>query len=102
MPKNDVERRIVVPRSVARRWVARVAHAEYRFQVFIVQDVRNISGLLRSFRDKKASMEGVPEIPDLGVKDHFETIEVWSSDHDAIVKLNDWFENRNFETTGVW
>jgi len=68
----------------------------------MAQDGRNLPGLLRSFRDKKATMEGVPLIPDLGVKEHFESIEVWSSDHDALVKLKDWFEKRNLETTGVW
>ena len=98
----DVERRVVMSRAVARRWVSRVAHAEYRFQIFLGQEGGKLPGLLHSFRDRKAGLEGVPAIPDLGLKEHFEAIEVWSSDHDALVKLAGWFEKRGYETTGVW
>jgi hypothetical protein len=100
---NQVEKRVVMPKTVAKRWVARIAHAEYRFKILLgTQEVKGLPGLLRSFRDRKVAMAGVEPLPDLGVKENFDYIEVWSSNHDGIVKLKDWFERRGFETTGVW
>lgn len=100
---NQVEKRVVMSKTVAKRWVARIAHAEYRFKILLgTQEVKGLPGLLRSFRDRKVAMAGVEPLPDLGVKENFDYIEVWSSSHDGIVKLKDWFEKRGFETTGVW
>ena len=100
---NQIEKRVVMPRVVARRWLVRVAHAEYRFKILLgAQGLKNMPGLLRSFRDKRVRMAGVDPLPDLGVKESFDYIEVWSSNHDGIVNLKDWFEKRGFETTGVW
>lgn len=100
---SKVEKRVVMTKTVARRWVARVAHAEYRFKILLgSQEQKGLPGLLRSFRDRRIAMSGVGPLPDLGVKENFDYIEVWSSDHDGIVNLKDWFEKRGFETTGVW
>jgi len=80
-----------------------MAHAEYRFSVlFGAREIRNLPGLLRSFRDGKVAMEDVPQIHDLGVKESFDTVSVWSTDREGLIKLKDWFEKRGFETTGVW
>lgn len=102
MPKQ-VEKRVVMTRNVARRWVAKVAHAEYRFKILLgSQEIKNLPGLLRSFRDKRIAMSGMTPLPDLGVRENFDSIEVWSSNHEGIVHLKDWVEKRGLETTGVW
>ncbi|MHC4780376.1 MAG: hypothetical protein ACYTFG_17540, partial [Planctomycetota bacterium] len=75
----EAEKRVVMAKRVARRWLRRVAHAEYRFQVFLgAREVKNLPSLLRSFRDGKIAMEGVSRIPDLGVKESFDSLSVWS------------------------
>lgn len=80
-----------------------MAHTEHRFTVlFGAREIRNLPGLLRSFRDGKVAMADVPRITDLGVKEGFDSVEVWSSDRESLVALKDWFEKRGFETTGVW
>lgn len=99
----DSEKRVVMARRVAQRWLRRVAHAEYRFDVlFGAREIKNLPGLLRSFRDGKVAMEGVPTIADLGVNERFDALSVWSSDRKGLIQLKDWFEKRGFETTGVW
>ena len=99
----DAEKRVVMAKRVARRWLRRVAHAEYRFSVLLgSREVKNLPSLLRSFRDGKVAMEEVPRIPDLGVREAFDSVSVWSSDRTALIQLKDWFETRGFETTGVW
>lgn len=90
-------------KRVARRWLRRVATSEYRFEVlFGAREIRNLPGVLRSFRDGKIAMEGVPTISDLGVRETFDSISMWSSDRKGLIALKDWFEKRGFETTGVW
>jgi hypothetical protein len=99
----ESEKRIVMVKRVAQRWIRRAAHAEYRFQVlFGAREIKNLPNLLRSFRDGKVAMEEVPRIPDLGIKEAFDSISVWSRDREALIQLKDWFEKRGFETTGVW
>ena len=103
MPDPRPERKIIMARRVARRWVARVAEPEYRFQVLAGPfDFRNLPNLLRAFRDGKVAVEGIKAIPDLGVKEEAESVSVWSKDREALLALNKWFEGRGFETTGVW
>lgn len=97
------EKRVVMAKRVARKWLRRVARSEYRFQVlFGAREIKNLPGLLRSFRDGKVAMEGVGRIPDMGISEDFDSISVWSSNREAIVQLKDWFEKRGFETTGLW
>lgn len=100
---EQVEKRVVMARRVAARWIARKATAEYRFSVLLGQrEIRNLPNLLRSLRDGKISMEGVPAIPDLGVFEEFDKVSMWSNDREALAKLSSWFERRGFETTGIW
>jgi len=101
--KNTTERRVINPRAVAGRWIRRVAKAEYRLKILYGPiEVKNLPNLLRSFRDGKVAMDGVPSLRDMGVKEEFDAVEVWSRNRVALVALKDWFENRGFETTGVW
>jgi len=100
---QDNEKRIVMARRVARRWVSRIATAEFRFSVLYgAKDYRYIPGLLRSQRDGKVAMAGVPTIPDLGIRESFDCVTLWSSNREAMLSLQSWFERRGFETTGVW
>lgn len=90
-------------RKVAARWVHRIAKAEFRIRIFYgAQEYRNLPNLLRSFRDGKTKIAGVHPIPDLGVKEDFDAIEVWSGDYAALASLGKWAEERGFETSGVW
>lgn len=96
-------KRVVMAKRVAARWIARKAKAEYRFSVLLgAREIRNLPNLLRSMRDAKLAMVDVPIIPDLGVQEAFDKITLWSSDREAMLKLCNWFERRGFDTTGVW
>ncbi len=97
------QKRVVMIKRVARKWVARIAHPEYRFRVLLgAREIRNLPGLLRSFRDGKITMGDVPRVADLGIKEGFDSLAVWSKDREGLLKLSEWFEKRGFETTGVW
>lgn len=102
MPDRGTEKRVVMAHNVARRWIGRVARAEYRVRVLYgATDFKNLTNLLRCFRDGKVAMKGLAKIPDMGIKEDFDGIDVWSSDREALVMLNTWFESKGFETSGV-
>lgn len=103
MRRTLSERRIVMARSLARRWLDAQARPEHRLTIYYVgKDVRGIPNLLRGFRDAKLKIGSVDPIPDLGVSENFDSVTVWSSDRDALVRLAAWFEGHNYETSGVW
>ena len=88
---------------VAAQWVAHLAHAEYRFDVLYgATEIRNLPNLLRSFRDGKVGMEGIPHCPDLGIQESGDSLTLWSPNREAMIGLKDWFEKKGFETTGLW
>lgn len=102
MPE-EVDKRVVMVRRVAAKWLARVAEEEHRFDVLYgAKEIKNLPNLLRSFRDGKVALEGVPRVANLGIKENFDSLTLWSNDRSAVVALKDWFEKRGFETTGVW
>lgn len=99
----ELEKRVVMERRVAARWLARVAAAEYRFDVLYgAKEIRNLPNLLRSFRDGKVALEGASRVADLGIRENGESLTLWSTNREAVIQLKDWFEKRGFETTGVW
>jgi len=99
----DTEKRVVMEKRVARRWVHRMACPEYRLKILYgARDIRHFPNFLRSFRDGRVALEGARQIPDLGIKESFDSLEIWSRNRESIVQLKDWFEKRGFETTGVW
>jgi hypothetical protein len=104
MPKPvQGERKVIMARRVAAKWIQRTARAEYRFDVLATpSDLRQISNMLRAFRDGKVAVRGIPRIPDLGLQEQGDTFAVWSRDRKAILALEKWFEARGFETSGVW
>lgn len=90
-------------KRVAAKWLQRTAQAEYRFEVLAnVFELRSIPGMLRSFRDGKVAVRGVPTIHDLGIQNKGDSLALWSRDRSAILVLKDWFEDRGYETSGVW
>jgi hypothetical protein len=90
-------------KEVAERWLGQRTEAEYRLRILYGgQGIKNIPGLLRAFRDRKATLQDVPAIPKLGVREGFDFVEVWAHDYDGLVQLRDWFEGRGYETSGVW
>lgn len=101
MPK--IVKRVVMAKKVAGRWLSRVTHVEYRLRVLYgAQEIKNLPNLLKSFRDGKVTIPGLTPLPDMGIKEEFDAIEVWSSNQESIAKLKDWFERRGLETSGVW
>jgi hypothetical protein len=102
MPDQSSEKRVVMAHNVARRWIGRVARSEYRIRVLYgATEFKNLTNLLRCFRDGKVAMKGLPRIPDMGIKEGFDGIDVWSSDYAAMVQLDKWFEAKGIETSGV-
>jgi hypothetical protein len=97
------ERRIVMARSLAKRWLEAHTRPEHRLTIFYVgKEARGIPNLLRSFRDAKLRIGSMDPILDLGVQEDFDSVTVWSSDRDAVVRLASWFEQHGYDTTGVW
>lgn len=99
------ERRIIMAKNVAQRFIEDRLSAEYRLQVYgNSQDIKKLPGLLRSFRDGKINLTGLdtPYIEDLGIQENFDSIELWSTHREPLKKLASWFEKRGMETTGIW
>lgn len=94
---------IVMARSLAKRWLVKVATAEYRIRVLYgARDYRNLPNLLRAFRDNKVKIAGLAPVTDMGVKEAFDYFEVWSRDYEGLFRLGQWFEKQGFDTTGIW
>jgi len=103
MTKASSDKRVLMTKRVAQRWLRAVSFPEYRIRVLYgAKEIRNIANLLYSFRDGKVAMKGVPRVADLGIKADFDGLELWSRDHDGLKALGEWFEKRGFETTGIW
>jgi hypothetical protein len=101
--KKPSEKRVVMAKVVARRWVKKQSTPEHRLTILYgAREIRNLPSLLRSHRDGKLRIGKVGSLPDLGVKEGFDQIVVWSSHYGPLVQLKDWFEERGFETSGVW
>ena len=103
MPDHPSERRVLMARSLARRWLEDQSHPEHRVTVYFVgREARGYPSLLRSFRDSRLRIGSIEPITDLGVSEGFDSVTLWSSNREGLAKLAAWFEERGFETTGVW
>ncbi len=103
MSKNGSDDRVLMSKRVAERWLRAISFPEHRIRVLYgSREIRNLTNLLYSFRDGKVAMKGVPRVADLGVKSGFDSLELWSRDHEGLQALGQWFEKRGFETTGLW
>jgi len=101
MSNKPSARRVVMSKSVARQWLLKKAKPEYRFRVFNPLG-KDYPSVLRSFRDGRLKMGSVKPIPDLGVREDFEGFYVWSSNHEAMKTLQQWFAKRGLETNWIW
>lgn len=102
MSQSD-ENRVVLAKKVAETWLRSRLKPEHRLKVlYNPRHVRNLPNLLRAFRDGKVRLASVPPISDLGISTGFDSITVWSSDREAMLKLDKWFERKNLETSGIW
>lgn len=104
MPSQNTIRRVIIARAVADRWLQGEVRPEFRLRVYnsVRVDMRYIPGLLRSFRDGNARVGSLNPISDLGIRQAFDHLELWTSDREGLIALKDWFEKQGCETTGVW
>ena len=101
------KKRIVMAKEVAERWLSEASTPMYRMTVYETgasKPVKMLSGLLRSFRDGRLVLAGVGTINDLGVSDgdSVGSITIWTSNHAALVALDEWLAKHNYNTTGIW
>ena len=103
MSSDQIVTRVVMAKRIAKAWLDKEAQPEYRVVVYSGSDqVRNIPGLLRGFRDGKSRIAGIPPISDLGVKADPDKITFSSRDKNALEKLDKWLTAKGCETTGIW
>lgn len=105
MGHEPSERRVVMARRIARRFLEERAQPEYRLKVFYygsAREKKSLPNLLRSFRDGKLRIGKVNPIPDLGINEDFDHFMIWSSERESLIQLKDWFEDHGYETSGIW
>ena len=104
--ENDEPRvHVVMAKTVAARWLSALAHDEYRFSVYGFEkpkDLRHSAGLLRSWREGKTHLASLSPPANLGIREHGDRLELWSSDLAAIRKLAEWYGLSVLETTFIW
>lgn len=102
MATLPTHRRVVLARTVASRYLSDVSQPEYRLTILLgSDDRRNAPGILVGLRDGRLKLGGITAPPDMGVREEFDSVVLWSSDADALGKIAGWFESRGFETSGV-
>lgn len=100
---SNEENKIIMTKRLAYRWVMKHIRAEHRLIVYYgAKDVNRVPSLLRSFRDGRVFLSGVPPITDLGVSERFDCFEIWSENKEGMIALDKWLSDRGFETSGVW
>jgi hypothetical protein len=103
MSTKSPETRIVMAKLVAQKWLQARSRNEYRLTIFAGHlPTSSLLGLLKSFRDKRIAIAGVQPIPDLGIQDKNDQVQIWSENNESLVTLNKWLEKRGYETSGVW
>jgi len=103
MANQTSESRVVMAKVVAERWLNARTRDEHRLTVYYgPKEIKNLPGLLRSFRDAKLKIGSIDPIPDLGIQEEFDSITIWSSDRVGLVHLREWVEERGCETSGIW
>jgi hypothetical protein len=103
MTEFPSERRVVMSKMVAKRWLFARLRPEHRLKVYYgAQEIRGLPALLRSFRNGKLKIGSVEPIPDLGIQEEMDSFTIWTADREGLRELQAWFEKRGCETTGVW
>lgn len=99
------ERKVVMAKKVARKYLESLGNPEYRVTVYSSFDsIKNLPSLMRSFRDGKIRMSGLDLEPirDLGIHEEFDSMTVWSSNESAMRVLCAWLDSRGHENTGIF
>ena len=95
--------RVAMAKRVAAAWLQDHAKPEYRLTVYAgSEDMRNLPGLLRAFREGKTKIGSINPISDLGIQSGFDRVTLRSSDHEGMIELDRWLTKRGCETTGIW
>lgn len=90
-------------RRVALAWLEEKINPFYSLTIYYKDGNPNkLTDVLRSFRDNKLKIPGVPTIDDLGMNPFFDGIHMWSANKSNILILKDWFEKHGYETSGIW
>ena len=98
------ERRIVMAKLVARKWLAKNASTEYRLTAYHSDNrlLSRLASLMRSFRDGRIRLGSLAVISDLGVREEGDGVTIWASDPDKMAALQGWLEKKGYDTTGVF
>lgn len=102
IPSN---KRVVMAREVARRFLEERSNPEYRLEVFYdgtAREKKALPNLFRAFRDGKVKVGHISSIPDLGISEEFDHFTLWSSNRDSLIELKNWLEKHGHETSGIW
>lgn len=97
-------------KMVASRWLAAISRSEYRFNIFGFSHpakAKKLASSLRSLRDRQVregseTSSRFPVIPDLGVRETGDGVEVWSSNVESLRKLANWAESTGLNTDFIW
>lgn len=106
MPRTP-KSRVIMARSVARRWLQNRAKPEFRMHIYMTPGsspnlFRSLPNLMKSHRNGQIRLSGVDSAPDLGVQSHFDYVTVWSSNKVALQSLQEFCESKGLDTSGVW
>ncbi len=97
------DRQVGMAGRVAERWLTANLRDEHRITIYQGgKGVKNLPGLLRSFRDGKIKIGSVEPILDLGMKQGFDQVEIWSTNKVGLVNLDKWLREAGCETSGIW
>lgn len=103
MDQVSTEKRVIMARGVARKWLEKNAFAEYRFRVLLNGgDAHTYSHLLKGHRDGRVVLSKVASIPDLGVQEEIGSLTVWSSNKQGMLSLLRFFAKRGMDTSWIW
>jgi len=95
--------RVCMAKRVATAWLEQHAHPEYRITVYAgSENLKNLPGLLRAFRDNKMRIGSIKPLDDLGITQGFDQVTIWSKDKTGMLDLDEWLQEKGCETTGIW
>ena len=95
--------RVAMAKRIAATWLEKHAKPEYRITVYAgSEDMRNLPGLLRAFRDGKTKIASISPIEDMGIHTEYDRVTLWSNDRQGMLDLDQWLTKRGCETTGIW
>lgn len=104
MTDAPCERRVVMAKVVAMKWLKATAKVEYRLTAYSSNPrmLKALPSFLRAYRDGKVRLGSLGSLKDLGIKDNGESVTLWTASAEGLVGLQNWLEKHGYETTGVW